>query len=517
VPQAYSSFPWDESDPGLLWAGNGGYLRPSVKVRRDQKSWRLRHSIWELEIPVSATDSNPDLRAFLEGKRSARDINFVHQGEQNLVRLLFAQGCTTIDGTRSSYSMDEVRHVVQAQSAYWYGVYFSHPFWIQLRECRLSLAQLFAWILRTYHLSRSAGPTAARGAISSPNHVIRDVFLKSAVEEYSHCEIYYKPVHDRFGLKKDWVTKLLPLPSSLAFDQHMSVIAEDDWLAHTVSAYFQEYTAGFRENAFALYDRLEAAYGLEGFFQGWKDHIGYDVDQTHADDFLKLIAGSERVYKDDLLRSIRAASSTVEFLIGSLDELILIGADVDLKTFRVSPALLAEEAVNTTVLGGAALAMPLLDAAGEGEIVEILARYLNLKLDQTKIDWIRNECLSDEFLADEAVRALSYATEHENIVAVGAVLEALQQTPNSSCRPGNSAGCHALRNFVRESTRSPSTFLFLMKLIARISGNPVDESKNSSCHCAAELAGIGLQFLEICSSAPHLWQYLGEQDIVVPG
>ncbi|MDP3859814.1 MAG: hypothetical protein Q8Q73_18800, partial [Stagnimonas sp.] len=407
------------------------------------------------------------------------------------------------------------------------GVYFSHPFWTQLRECRLSHTQLFAWILRTYHLSRSAGPTAARGAVNSPNSAVRNAFLKSAIEEYAHCEIYYKPVHDRFGLMKDWVTELLPLPSSLAFDQHMSVMAEDDWLAHTVSAYFQEYTAGFRENAFALYDRLEAGYGLGGFFQGWKDHIGYDVEQTHADDFLDLIAGSERVDKNDLLRSIRAVSSTVEFLIGSLDELASIDADVDLKTLRVSPALLAGKAAETTVIGGAALARSLLRAVGEEEIVELLAQHLNERLDRTKIDWIRNVCLSDKFLEGEALRALSYASDHEGIVAIGAVCEALQEKSSSSDRPGISAGGLALRNFVRESARSPSTFLFLLNLIRRISDTPANEAGNASLLCARQskavaqpaatlLSTVGLQFLELCTFAPGLWQRLGEQDIVVP-
>jgi hypothetical protein len=307
----------------------------------------------------------------------------------------------------------------------------------------------------------------------------------------------------------------------------MSVIAEDDWLAHTVSAYFQEYTAAFRENAFVLYDSLEAAYGLEGFFQGWKDHIGYDVDQSHAGDFLKLIAGPEKVDKGDLLRSIRAASTTVEFLIGSLDELDLIDSEMDIKSFRVSPAILAEEeAVESTVIGGAALARALLAAAGEGETIDMLAQHLKQKLDQPKIDWITNECLSGEFLAAEAVRALSYATEHEDIVSIGLLVKAPQQSANFSDCSGVSAGCIALRNFVRESTRSPSTFLFLTKLIDHMSGRPVNGSRNGSFHSVCQnkkvaqldtprLAAVGLQFLEICSLAPHLWRHLGEQDVVI--
>jgi hypothetical protein len=167
-----------------------------------------------------------------------------------------------------------VGYLVGALASNWYGYYYRHSFWDDLRHCRLSIPQVFGWALRTYHLSRSAGVTAAQGAVHSPKRHIRATFLKSALEEYSHCEIYYFPEHPVFGLDREWIKELIPLPSSTAFDHHMSVIAQDDWLAHAISAYFQEYTAAFRENAFALYDRLEAAYGLTGFFKGWKDHMG---------------------------------------------------------------------------------------------------------------------------------------------------------------------------------------------------------------------------------------------------
>ena len=416
----------------VLWTGTAGYLRRSVQVERGNDSWRLRYSIWEISIPASVVDGDPNFRAFLERQRPLRDVQTRYSETQNLINLLLAQGCTTIDGTKSTYSMDEVRHIVQAMTAQWYGAYYSHPIWPLLRGCRLSLSQLFAWVLRTYHLSRSAGPTAARGAISSPNQRIREAFLKSSIEEYSHCEIYYCPVHDRFGLQRDWVINLLPSPSSLAFDQHMSIIAEDDWIAHALSAYFQEYTAAFRENAFALYDCLEFAYKLDGFFKGWKDHIGYDLDQTHADDFIGLFSGNDKVDRRSLLGSIEAASATVEFLIGSLDELIGMKPDTPLNALRVPPALLSHDIAETTVIGGIEFSRSLLRTRDHREMIEVLIRYWRNNFDDTVTRWIANDCLPVQFLAENTTRALSFATGHDEVLLLGDYLERFHRNRTNS-------------------------------------------------------------------------------------
>jgi len=236
-----------------------------------------------MEVPARFVEKEPLFRDFLERRKPIGHLNLKSEGSGNLIQLLIGQGCITYDGTRDAYQMDELEYVLHALIFQWYGIYYGHPFWARLSNCQVSIQELFGWALRTYHLSRSAGVTAARGAVYAPTSQIRAAFLASAIEEYSHCDTFFFPRHPVFGLEDSWIKQLVPLASSTAFDNQMSIIAEDDWLAHTCIAYFQEYTVAFRENAFALYDRLEKAYGLDGFFEGWKQHIGYDLEQSHAD------------------------------------------------------------------------------------------------------------------------------------------------------------------------------------------------------------------------------------------
>lgn len=214
--------------PAGFWTGSGGFLRPSVQILRNDQHVKLRHSIWEIEVPKQEIDSDPHFLAFLAGKAQLQQADFTAATSRKLAQLLLLQGGVTFDGSREHYTLTEVRHIVGAAAAHWYGVYYAHQFWERLRNCELSLLQVFGWALRTYHLSRSAGPTAARGAVYSPSPHIRETFLKSALEEYSHCEIYYFPDHPRFGVKAAWIKDLLPLPSGTAFDQHMATIAEDN-------------------------------------------------------------------------------------------------------------------------------------------------------------------------------------------------------------------------------------------------------------------------------------------------
>lgn len=509
-------------DVSGLWTGTGGFLRSSVRVGRGEDAWLVQHSIWELAIPAGVVDRDAELTAFLQRKRSARDLGELNTGGRNLIRLLSAQGCTTFDGTRSFYTLDEVRLVVESLVSQWYGLYFSHPFWAKLRAGQLSLAQVFAWVLRTYHLSRSAGPTAARGAVFSPTAGVREVFLKSAIEEYSHCEIYYKPLHARFGLTSHWITHLLPTPSGLAFDQHMSVMAEDDWLAHAISSYFQEYTAAFRENAFALYDRLERDYGLDGFFKGWKDHIGYDVDQTHADDFLDLFRGTETVSRTQLLRSIDAAAATVEFLIGALDELAETEPNLEIQAYRVSPVLVMQGAGETTVLGGAELSRSLLASNSQEALTNALADFMKASCGEPGS--FLNQYIAAEFMTGCAKRALSVASEHREIVNLGRFMENWGAVASEDqFDTGLSVGGIAVRNFIRESTRSPERFLFLMHLFVALGwlkpmpGFGAKSAEMSGDHFdPVTLATLGVQFAELCCRHQSgSWGRVGRQDLLL--
>lgn len=457
-----------EALPSGLFTGTGGFLRPVVNVRQGNEAWSLRYSLWELAIPTRVIERNPLFRRFLERTLPTQEVNPLSDDLKNLLQLLVGQGCVTFDSTRESYSLAEIGFIIRALVADWYRLYYAHPFWEDLGNCRASLLQVFGWALRNYHLSKSAGPTAARGALHSPHAKVREVFFKSALEEHSHCDKYYFPQHAVFGLDRDWIKGLLPLPSSTAFDQHMSVIAEEDWLAHAISAFFQEYTAAFREFVFAAYERIERAYGLTGFFNGWKDHIGYDVSQSHADEFSVLFSGDGQIHRKDLDVSLGLAAMTVDYLIGALDELASIGRDVPWDTFRVSPGLIDRGATRSTVLGGIENLPSTVSVHTLGCLAELLSGLLHRKAEvEERVGAALEAALTLPFLASLVLRALSFATQHDEVVLLGKLADVFTSKINVdaclSTKKLPSAGHKAIQNFLRETARQPSEFLFLLR------------------------------------------------------
>ncbi len=509
--------------PGL-WSGRGGFLRPSVAVQPDHDEWRIVHSLWELAIPDEVIRSEPHLREFLERTRPAGGVNPKSAEVVRLIQLFLSQGCTTYDGTRSFYTLSEIRHLVSASCNQWYGRYYEHPYWADLRECRLTVPQLFAWVLRTYHLSRSAGPTASRGAIHSRNPLARIAFAKSAVEEYSHCESYYLPHHPSFGLDRAWVVRLVPTPSSAAFDHQMSTMAEDDWLGHAWVGFFQEYTASFREQAFSLYDRLETAYQLTGFFDGWRDHIGYDITHTHADDFEDLFAGHSEIGRGDLQRSLANASATIEYLLGALDELAELPERFDLRRYR-APLLRSEALPGTDLLFGR-----LHDVAGlcATETTSDLCRVLiELAFSDRGDDGRVHTGLSAATLADLAFRALSVAECHDDTILLGKWLEVFLARSHGAFDANGqiqslSAGTRALSNFIREHTRHSPAVLFLFELVESLDNGVHDANRTRESvgrairrdDVCAELT-CGVRFLEILITSTRHWNRLGANDLMV--
>jgi len=497
----------------------------------------MRHSIWELELPAEFVAREPQFRSFLERRACIREITSQNSGMVDLVRLMVGQGCVTYDGTKDAYSLTELDYVFRALIFRWYGGYYAHPFWNKLNSCQVSIPQLFGWMLRTYHLSRSAGMTAARGSVYSTSPAARATFFKSAIEEYSHCEDYYLPKHPVFGLDERWIKKLIPFAASTAFDQQMATIAEDDWLAHAMVAFFQEYTAAFREDSFRLYDMLSAAYGLGDFFDGWKRHIGYDVNHNHAEEFEELLSGVESFPRSSILCSFDAAAMTVEYLIAALDELLSIGTAVDLREFRVSPELATAGATRTTLLGGV-----LLEAVnGKSNWNEICNTVVHIVSDaagsrKKEILGAIRRTLAGSELIHLLLRALARCYEHDQIMLIGAILEIADRdlsarsiTPSFS----GSIGERALNNFLRECSTQSKDFTFLLLICSKLArqSDSGDESEsnildrigriieNHLVTTGAEdwprVAALGIQFGELCTSASGWKRKMPDQDVLL--
>jgi hypothetical protein len=509
--------------PAGIFSGDGGRLRRSVSVARSSAMWTIGHSLWQVQLPGQFVDSKPDLISLLQHSSSISSVEINDNHTRNLLLLLAFQGCLTIDSSKRTLDMHEVRYIVQGATATWYGVYYSHPLWEALRNGRLSISQIFLWVLRTYHLSRSAGPTAARGALHSPVENVRGAFLKSCIEEFSHCDDFYFPEHPRFGLTAYTISDLIPLPSSTAFDQQMLHVAENDWLAHLCVAYFQEYTASFRENAFKLYDILTDRYQLPGLFQGWKDHIGYDLDHSHCDDFFDALDGNQLLERSSLIRSLVEAGKTISYLISALDEIWALSPETAVMSVRPTRHDLLRR-----VFGGTA------ESNWTEELtLDQVARDIGNKL----VELIDSPTLipfeyahpNDMMFRAILLRALGFSESHEEALTLGRMLEACASSSsqdNSSSRSGE-----PVFNFLWELANTPLQCALVIKSLAAymaqhgpqpcqsIWQSLTPESEHlkvtTICNKALALNGVSrsFQLIELMRSRESLWRTL-DQDLL---
>jgi hypothetical protein len=138
-----------------------------------------------------------------------------------------------------------------------------------------------AWVLHNYHVSRSAGPIAARFAVGGSPAAAR--FQRDAIDEYWHCDSFYFVEGCAIGLPAADAKAAVPLAGSIAFEDLARRTAEEDPLGHVLIALFQEASIAFKSNAESFYDAVEYHYDLPGFFAGWRRHMRLDEDQGHAD------------------------------------------------------------------------------------------------------------------------------------------------------------------------------------------------------------------------------------------
>ena len=270
----------------------GGFLRPTVLTQLTDVSLDLSFSFWQLSIPLQYARSDPSLESFLFRRASIHSVTDSRKETRNLLSLIEAQGCISFKPSKV-LPLTVVGKMFHSVIAEWYADYYSHPLWARLLNATITRHGLEAWILRTYYLSRSAGVTAARCAAICHIPHVREIFRRNSLEEFDHCERYYN-----VGALTSTAAQTV---SSLAFDQQMLYMAEHDWLAHVFIAFFQENTAAFSKNAKQLYDKLATKFELGGYFQPWKQHIGYDISQCHAAEFAAVFESDETVTFDQYL------------------------------------------------------------------------------------------------------------------------------------------------------------------------------------------------------------------------
>lgn len=410
-----------------------GYLRRSVQIEIVGDQIDLRFSLWSLSIPYAYIQLDATLAAFFRREAPVTGVSDPRVPSRNLLALLEAQGCIASESA-DVVSLREVGKLFHAIAAEWYQDYYSHRLWPMLREASVSRVQLDAWMLRTYFLSRSAGVTAARCAALCNVPHIRMLFAKNSLEEFDHCERYYKHTDGSVDV---------PAPaSSVAFDQQMLRLAEQDWLAHVFVALFQEKTAVFVRNARSLYDRLAERFSLRDVFEPWKEHISFDIAHGHANDFEEVFDNDMQIEREQFLASVENARVTIAYLIGGLEQIVLSGVDAEVPPDPV---------------------------AGTPTLVEAHIRFCrrNQPLPKPK----RQTYTYFASLQALTLRALSYCTAHRDILVMGRLCEYASHT--ACARPqtrGASSVQIAIENQLRESAYRPGEFVLSLRALDHMLG-----------------------------------------------
>lgn len=239
-----------------------------------------------------------------------------------------------------------------------------------------------------------------------------------------------------------------------------------------------------------------------------------------------------------LVNSIGLATTTVEYLIGALDELAAIDSELEITAFRVSPELVQRGATRSTVFGGIDALPRLLDPTSPSNLADALVAMVHrLPNSSKRIAAAMRAGLTRSFLLGVATRALAIASERDDVVLLGRLVETLYSDNDVLGSLGTSeladAGSQALRNFVREISREPMDFPFLIGLCDLVRSDPLGTSysglrgegfRRAWSHQfapqrpreqMAHLAALGLQFLELAEVSTRHWKRLSPQDQLV--
>ncbi|MBR0683068.1 hypothetical protein GXW74_21440 [Roseomonas eburnea] len=292
-----------------------------------------------------------------------------------------------------------------------------------------------AWIIHNYHISRSAGPIAARMAMRSPVPDLRAFFMEDSLEEYWHCDAFYFAGAGELALRPDMVKAYVPLAASTAFEDQALRTADEDWLGHLLIAYFQEASILFRDDSETFYDAVEEAYGIGGFFAGWRRHMTLDLDHGHADGLRSMFDSDAHIALPDLVRSFRSVQLAHFFLIRALDQIAVHADVVDALGARQPAAFIGSGGQTAPRVGETRCA---------GNQDEVCGRHLVAAL------------------GDASFLALANSRSHDDIVMAGRLAAAVSQMRDEyaplvgtakTIRDVGNPWIVAVRNFVVE--RSP--------------------------------------------------------------
>ena len=432
-----------------------GRLREGVRVMEVDGEVVVHHHFFELALPRNWVNRTPEIRAILGREIHVDDLTSENREVKGVVEFLSAQNCFFRSKAKAAYSLREVKEIFEPIAVAWYADYYRHPLWNRLRRGELNLNGLAAWAIHNYHVSRAAGKSGSRCASRFPRKELRGFFRADVLEEYWHCDAFYFVRHPSLSISDRQVKEYVPLPASLAFEQHTVWVAESDWLAHLLISYFQESSIRFYSDCQDFYREVETAYSLPGFFKNWTAHMGLDFDHGHAENFVKLFDSDETVSHAALVASLSGAWFAFAFLYAALDQI-------------------SEEAArNTAVIPRNPIAGGLMDPSANSlspVAKELQARDLRRLANELAASLPPFAGAADErgslrdALGDSLFHAMSCATAHDEIILLGKLIEDLARSEEFAPAPGLPPSSVALAAFLRTAAVDARSLLFLVQL-----------------------------------------------------
>ncbi len=447
-------------------------MRDNVAVAEREDVAVITYAHWEVSLPRSFLAAHAPLQELLTRRRSRADLP-QHPEYDDLVRLLEAQGCFTSTERYAFYPLREVRRLFDPLRSAWYAAYYAHPLWGRLRTGTATRNELLAWVIHNYHISRAAGVVGARLAATAPEPAWRAFFRQDTLEEYWHCDAFYFVRHPSLAVADDEVKGCVPLPSTFAFETHTLQVAERNPLAHLLIAYFQESSIAFYDDCLRFYEQVERAYNLPGFFRTWQQHMRLDQVHGHATGLADLFAHDTHVSAAAVDVALRDAWLAYWFLLRSLNDIegeALADGRLRLRlpvcggTVDPSRSSFMGESIETwSFPSGASLADLCRGVAalgwspGAAEAVAVTDRDAALVLTA---------------LTDACHQALSRVRDHDQIVLLGHVCQAVQQAAAAE-QPSDGIDCPwaaAVASVLREASVRPTECLSLASLLGSVYG-----------------------------------------------
>lgn len=438
-------------------------IKETVTVFQDSDVLTLEYGLSKITIPKS--DNYSKLLDAIINKKEFKSTSEFEKDELKLVKLFINQGYI-------AYNINDVITLRQAKEIFdsirvrWYNDYYSHPLWNLLRKGELNRNGLLAWLIHNYHVSRSAGMTDARFFSQTSNLKLKEAYKESCFEEYSHCDEFYFVEHQNLNVRDEDVRNYVHLPGSLAFDQQMLRMSEDCWLGHVFISYFQEATVSYYDDCKPFYSDVEKAYGINDFFNRWKQHVELDLDYGHFEHFESIFSPDETVSKVFFEKALNNAWITFKHLYYSLDQII------------------EEEKKSTAIL----LRNPISNLTFDASKTSLLSKYRleskivfdNCKTLAGVFSKLQNEHFFNHFGMTEydisitdkqffyndirnlVMKSLGFSKNHYTTILLGNFLQEndIKIAEANSC---SSPDLMAVSNFMNELTYKPENFIFILR------------------------------------------------------